>query len=211
GVDLEVNRGDFWGILGFNGSGKTALLKTLLGLLPVRGGRRAMHGRPRFGYVPQKERLDTAYPLTARDVAALGACRSFDPLGWLPGRHDGLVRRSLQEAGVLELERRPYRELSGGQRQRVLIARALAAEPDLLMLDEPLAGVDIATQHELLRLLKRLKAEQDLTVLMVSHRVSAEKGLFTHIAWVEDGRVDSGTAGAMLSGGRVGQVFNSEL
>lgn len=215
-VSLQVNPGDFLGILGHNGSGKTTLLKTLLGLIPCLKGRYEAHGArgdaPRFGYVPQKERLDPIYPLTAYAVAALGSYRHFDLWARLRRQsREELVRRSLKECGALELSRKMYSELSGGQRQRVLIARALAAQPDLLILDEPLSGIDITTQHAILHLLKRLKEEHGLTILMVSHRVQAEKTLFTHIAWADNGRVEVGPAEQMLSAGRVSEVFRAEL
>lgn len=215
-VDLEVRHGDFLGILGHNGSGKTTLLRTLLGLIPVVKGRfaaRGSHGgAPRFGYVPQKEKLDPIYPLTARAVAEMGGFRRFDLWSRLRGsRRSERVRAALKECGAHEFEHKMYAELSGGQRQRVLIARALAAEPELLVLDEPLSGIDITTQHAILKLLKRLKDEKGLTILMVSHRVQAEKDLFTHIAWVDEGRVEVGPAAAMLSAGKVSEVFRMEL
>ncbi len=215
-VNLEVHHGDFWGILGFNGSGKTTMLRTLLGLIPPIKGRfdasGTRFGWPRYGYVPQKEKLDAIYPLTAHAVAQMGTYRRVALLKRFRRASDeALVRRCLKEAGALELAHKRYSELSGGQRQRVLIARALATEPELLVLDEPLAGIDISTQHALLELLKKLKEEHGLTILMVSHRVSAEKGLFSHIAWVDQGRVEAGTAEKMLAHGVVGQVFKAEI
>ncbi len=207
-VDLDIHPGAFWGILGHNGSGKTTILKTMLGLIPRLRGE--LIGRPRFGYVPQKERLDPLYPLTAHDVAAMGAYRTFV----FPHRrsaHDALVRRGLADCGATQLSQKRFSDLSGGQKQRVLIARALAAEPEILVLDEPLAGIDITTQHALLKLLKELKEQHSLTILMVSHRVSAEKGLFTHIAWVDEGKVTTGPSEEMLSKGRLSEIFKSEL
>ena len=160
GVDLEVAAGSFWGVFGYNGSGKTTLLKTLLGLIPVLKGRFEVRGSsfgaPRFGYVPQKEKLDAIYPLTAYDVAEMGTFRKLELLRSLRGaRHGALVAKCLADCGAGALSPRLYSDLSGGQKQRVLIARALAAEPELLVLDEPLAGIDVATQKELLALLGR--------------------------------------------------------
>jgi ABC-type Mn2+/Zn2+ transport system ATPase subunit len=215
-VDLEIEPGTFWGILGHNGSGKTTILKTMLGLIPcMRGelaGRGKEFGMPRFGYVPQKERLDPLYPLSARDVAEMGTYRKLELFRNLRGRgHEDVVRRCLGDCGATQLASRRFSDLSGGQKQRVLIARALAAEPEILVLDEPLGGIDITTQHALLKLLKELKDKLSLTILMVSHRVSAEKGLFTHIAWVDEGQVTTGPSGDMLSKGRLAEIFKSEL
>lgn len=215
-VDLDILPGSFWGILGHNGSGKTTLLKTLLGLIPcLRGGlteHGGLFGKPRFGYVPQKERLDPLYPLTARAVAAMGTCRKVDFFQRLRGtRQTALVTRCLADCGAVHLAERRLSDLSGGQKQRVLIARALAAEPEILVLDEPLAGIDITTQQSLLELLKALKESHKLTILMVSHRVSAEKGLFTDVAWVDEGRVASGPSVEMFASGKISEVFRSEL
>lgn len=212
GVELTLGRGDFVGVLGPNGAGKSTLLKTILGLIrPLKGQMRLRGGAstPRFGYVPQREKLDALYPLSAREVAAMGTYRRFSLLDRLRGRSsdDELLRRSLRECGALELSERRYSELSGGQRQRVLIARALAAEPELLALDEPLAGIDVTTQKSLLRLLKGLREHEGLSVLMVSHRFQAERGLFTHIAWVDNGRVDFGPTEKMLAERRIAEIL----
>lgn len=215
-VDLDILPGSFWGILGHNGSGKTTILKTMLGLLPCLRGDLTEHGglfgKPRFGYVPQKERLDPLYPLTSRAVTAMGTYRKLDLLRRLRGAgHGDIVGRCLADCGATHLAERRLSDLSGGQKQRVLIARALAAEPEILVLDEPLAGIDITTQQALLKLLKELKERHKLTILMVSHRVSAEKGLFTHVAWVDEGRVTTGPSAEMFASGKISEVFKTEL
>jgi len=215
-VDLDILPGSFWGILGHNGSGKTTILKTMLGLIPCLRGEFTEHGglfgKPRFGYVPQKERLDPLYPLSARAVTAMGTYRRLDLLQRLRGAgHDDIVNRCLADCGATDLAERRLSALSGGQKQRVMIARALAAEPEILVLDEPLAGIDITTQQALLALLKDLKERRKLTILMVSHRVSAEKGLFTDVAWVDEGRVATGPSADMFASGRLSEVFKTEL
>lgn len=213
-VNLEVTEGSFWGIFGYNGSGKTTLLRTLLGLIPVLKGqfttRGASFGVPRFGYVPQKEKLDAIYPLTGWDVAEMGTYRRLELFRRARRlEHRQLISRCLHDCGAAAFASRAYSDLSGGQKQRVLIARALAAEPELLILDEPLAGIDVATQKSLLALLKELKGHRKLTVLMVSHRLQAERDLFTHVAWVDEGRVESGPAEEMLAG-KIGDIFRGE-
>jgi ABC-type Mn2+/Zn2+ transport system ATPase subunit len=216
GVDFGVRAGDFLGILGYNGSGKTTLLRTVLGLIPCIKGRLAARsasgGAVRYGYVPQKERLDPIYPLTAREVAAMGTYREVGLWDRLRGRGAGhSVDRCLAKCGVRDLGARRFSDLSGGQKQRVLIARALAAEPEVLVLDEPLAGVDAATQHALLELLRSLKDERHLTILLVSHRIRAEKDLFTHVAWVDEGRVEVGPTQEMLAHSRLSRAFQADL
>lgn len=215
GVEVTIRRGDFLGVLGPNGAGKSTLLKTMLGLIaPVKGKvelKGSAFGAPRFGYVPQKEKLDVIYPLTVREVAEMGTFRRFEAFRGLRGKtHEDLVKHCLKECGAWELADRRYSDLSGGQRQRVLIARALAAEPELLVLDEPLAGIDVPTQKALLKLFQVFKEEKGLTVLMVSHRLRAEKGLFTHIAWVQDGKAEFGPADKMLESRHIAEVFGDE-
>jgi manganese/zinc/iron transport system ATP- binding protein len=214
GVDLSIARGEFLGVLGPNGAGKSTILKTMLGLIPPLKGKVSLHGSafgaPRFGYVPQKEKLDVIYPLTAREVAAMGTYRRFELLKRLRGKtHEDLLRHCMKECGAWDLADRRYSDLSGGQRQRVLIARALAAEPELLVLDEPLAGIDVPTQKALLKLFKEFK-EKGLTVLMVSHRLQAERDLFTHIAWVQDGKADFGPAEKMLAARHITEIFGDD-
>ncbi|MDE2291428.1 MAG: ATP-binding cassette domain-containing protein [Elusimicrobia bacterium] len=216
GVDLEVTAGSFVGILGHNGSGKTTTLRTILGLIPCLRGEFTLRGRglgaPRFGYVPQKERLDPLYPLSAYDVAAMGTYRKLELLRRLRRRdHHRLVEHALSVCGASALAPRRFSDLSGGQKQRVLIARALAAEPEVLALDEPMAGIDITTQKALIKLLKKLKEENELTILMVSHRVQVEKDLFSHVVWCDEGQVQSGTTAAMLAGTKLEEIFKSEL
>jgi ABC-type Mn2+/Zn2+ transport system ATPase subunit len=215
-VQLTVSSGDFWGILGHNGSGKSTMLKTLLGLIPpLKGEFRATgsyFGRPRYGYVPQKEKLDPIYPLTAYEVAAMGAHRRLELFSRFRGlSHKDLIRRCMKQCGALELAEKRYSDLSGGQRQRVLIARALTAEPELLILDEPLAGIDVTTQTALLKLFQTFKEQKGLTILMVSHRIQREKELFTHVAWVDDGRLEAGPVAEMLSESKIMKIFEAEL
>lgn len=215
GVDLAVERGSFVGILGANGSGKTTLLRAVLGLLPCLKGQVVLSGPgggpPRFGYVPQKERLDSAFPLSAYDVAAMGTYRKLELLRRFRRLDDrALVDRCLAACGATGLASRPYGDLSGGQRQRVLIARALAAEPEVLALDEPLAGIDMATQKALIKLLKELKEERGLTVLMVSHRIHVVRDLFTHVLLCDEGRAEFGPTGEMIAGGRLQELFEHE-
>ena len=215
GVELTVEPGAFVGVLGPNGAGKSTILKTMLGLIPTLKGhmklKGSLFGLPRFGYVPQKEKLDVIYPLTVREVAAMGTYRRFELFARLRGlSHADLIRRSLKECGALDLAERRYSDLSGGQRQRVLIARALAAEPELLVLDEPLAGIDVPTQKALLKLFQVFKEQKHLTILMVSHRLQAERDLFTHIAWVQDGKADFGPAEKMLATRHITEIFGDD-
>jgi len=179
-VSLEVGRGEFVGILGPNGAGKTTVLKAILGLVrPVRGTIR-LFGQPRdsadsehrMGYVPQLAQIDQRFPVQVWDVVMMGR---FGRIGLIrrPGRADReAVGRALEQVGIKDLARRQIGQLSGGQRQRVLVARALALEPEVLLLDEPTAGFDLAMAEGFYELLNDLHRRLRLTILLVSHDVT---------------------------------------
>ena len=144
-ISLTVERGEFLALLGPNGAGKTTLLRGILGLLPVRTGR-IEYGFDRLvnppGYVPQRETLDPIFPLTVFEVVLMGTYARLAPLRPVGRRQRQVATTCLAQVGLPTLGARPFWALSGGQKQRVLIARALAAEPEILMLDEPTSGVD---------------------------------------------------------------------
>ena len=189
GASLCVRPNEFVVLLGSNGSGKTTLLRGLLGFLPPLAG--SVSGRPglRIGYVPQRETLDPLYPLSAFDVARLGAWRDLPFWRFGGARERTLARDALEacRAGAFASQR--YAELSGGQRQRVLLARALASEPELLLLDEPTAGVDPEMERGLLDLLGELRAARGLSIWMVTHHLHAIAGRTDATVRVSEGRV----------------------
>ena len=173
-VNLLVAAGDAIGLVGPNGSGKTTLVQTMLGLLrPVRGHIKFPSGkRPRFGYVPQRAAVDVSFPLTAYEVALMGRY-GLVAHGRRPGKTDiERTRQALADVDALELAQRPFHALSGGQRQRVLVARALASEPEILVLDEPTTGLDLPGEHAML-LLVRSFTERGIAVILISHQLGA--------------------------------------
>jgi len=176
GVDLHIEQDDFLGIVGPNGGGKTTLLKIILGLLtPQRGtvtvfGQTPHRVRRRIGYVPQHAQVDPSIPADVLDVVLMGRLARSR---WGPrfGKaHIEAAHEALQRTSTEDLARRPIGSLSGGQRQRVLIARALASDADLLLLDEPTAGVDAHMERGLIDLLKHLN--ETLPIVLVSHDIS---------------------------------------
>jgi ABC-type Mn2+/Zn2+ transport system ATPase subunit len=210
-IDLAVRAGATLGVLGPNGAGKTALLKSLLGLLPLLGGRRVLpQGRaPRIGYVPQRDRLDQSWPLTVLDVVLMGRTRLLGPLRRPTDEDRGRSREALEEIGVGDLADRPLYALSGGQHQRVLIARAIAAEPELLVLDEPTSAMDPAAERVLLDLVARLKSAHNLSVALVTHQLTAIPGFATDVALVdrERGLFEVGPAEKMLDPQKLGNLY----
>lgn len=168
-VDLNIDRGIFWGIIGPNGGGKSTLLKTVLGLIPpVSGIVRTQDGLV-FGYVPQKETFDPIFPISANELVTMGRYSRIPP-GRRPGKADReRVRHALTMTGIIHLKNRTFRSLSEGEKQRALLARAIASEPDILVLDEPTASVDVKGEARIMEIVRNIKHEQGLTVIMVSH------------------------------------------
>lgn len=176
-VSFEVPDGRLVGVVGPNGAGKSTLLKAMLGLIEPDGGTIRVHGesvaahRERLAYVPQTEAVDWDFPVTVADVVLMGR---YGRLGWFgrPTKVDkDLAMESLDKVGMTEFRDRPIRRLSGGQQQRVFLARALCQEADILLLDEPFAGVDAATEQAIFRLIETLTA-RGRTLLVVNHDLS---------------------------------------
>lgn len=214
-LDLAVRAGATLGVLGPNGAGKTALLKSLLGLLPLISGKRILpRGQPpRVGYVPQRDRLDMSWPLSVLDVVLMGRVKMIGPLQRYGARDREAARAALQEIGVGDLADRPLYALSGGQHQKVLIARAIAAEPELLVLDEPTSAMDPAAERILLELVARLKQAHNLSVVLVTHQLTAVAGFATDVALVDRERrlFQVGPAQEMIDPQRLGQLYGREV
>ncbi|MFP4632816.1 MAG: metal ABC transporter ATP-binding protein [Halobacteriales archaeon] len=177
-VSLELESGGYLGVVGPNGSGKSTLLEIALGLRKPDEGEALLHGRPatefdegeRIGYVSQNAtRVDSSMPVTTEEVVRMGRYPRVGRSRFTEGDRDA-VERAMKEVGVAELRRRRITRLSGGQRQRVYIARALAAEADVLALDEPTVGVDAESREEFYDLLRRLN-EDGMTVVLIEHDI----------------------------------------
>ncbi len=212
-VDLSIRRGDFLGVVGPNGSGKTTLLRALLGILrPQKGEILRQPSLPlRAGYVPQQGTLDEAFPLTVRDIVLMGRYGSMG-LGRRPQRQDHeRVYQSAAVVGVEGLLSRRYRELSGGQKQRVLLARALAAEPNLLILDEPTSGMDLCGEKAFMDLVRSLHETQGLTVVLVSHLLHVVASYVKRLALVGEGRLWVGPLEEMLRSEKLSQIYQTPV
>jgi ABC-type Mn2+/Zn2+ transport system ATPase subunit len=180
-VSFGIERGAILGIVGPNGCGKTTLLRTILGLLPPLRGTVTRASGLRVSYVPQRERLDVILPLSAIDVVLMGRSARLAPLARLGPADYEAARCALAQLDADALAPRPYRSLSGGQQQRVLLARALAAEPDLLVLDEPTAGMDLSSEAGIIEFLRDLNRRQGVTILLVTHLLPLVLSLATSI------------------------------
>lgn len=187
-VDLEIPPGDFLVIGGPNGGGKSTLLKSVTGLLPLLAGTRRVDG-VRFGYVPQHAHADTPLPITALELVELGGSAALPVWRTFWRMERAFYLECLRECKAGELARRSFAELSGGQRQRVLLARALAVKPNVLILDEPTAGVDHETQEIIAQLLGRLNREERVTVVLVTHEPGVFHAIARRFLRVSEGRI----------------------
>ncbi len=176
-VSLSVEPGERLGILGPNGGGKSTLLKLVVGLLTGASGQIRVLGRSPaeasrlglIGYVPQRVRAELEFPLSVRQVVAMGASSGLSPWARMPKDRFAQVDRAIELVGAKDLSQRAVGRLSGGQLQRVMIARALAREPKILVLDEPMVGIDVEGQRRFASLIERLSEEMGLTIVIVSH------------------------------------------
>ena len=200
GVDLAVEQGEFVAIAGPNGGGKTTLVRIVLGLEEPASGDALLFGEPaaRFsrratlGYLPQRPHLAAEVPATVREVVAAGRLASGGILGPLRRRDRAIVDEAIARVGLAAQADSPLARLSGGQQQRAFIAKALAGEPSLLVLDEPTTGVDADAQEALAELLGRLHHELRVTVLYVSHEFGAVEHIVRRLVLVRGGIVFDG-------------------
>ncbi len=194
-IDLEVKAKDFYGVIGPNGGGKTTLLKVILGLLKPMKGQIKVYGEPPekassyIGYVPQYAEFDEDYPISVFDVALMGRRTKKGKIPRYNQKDREKVEEALKSVEMYKMRNKNINKLSGGQKQRVFIARALASEPKILLLDEPTASIDQQIKESIYDLLKKLNKE--LTILFVTHDVGAiskyvnklaclNKHLYTH-------------------------------
>lgn len=213
-VSFEVPQGTRVAVVGPNGAGKSTLFKALVGLLPLRQGRVLIHGLPLghhldcVAYIPQREEVDWKFPVTASDVVMMGR---YGTLGWLkrPGKSDrAVVMRSLEQMGIANLARAPIGELSGGQQQRIFLARALAQEPHILLMDEPFTGVDASTQEATLMLLDQLKAEH-VTVMVSTHDLNLANARFDRVLLINRRVIAYDEASHVFTPDAVTQAFGT--
>lgn len=174
-ISFSVNEGDFLGIIGPNGGGKTTLLQLLIGFLPPTKGKLKIYGldpidaQKYMAYVPQNMRFDKHFPISVMELVLGGRLSHLPWYGIYRKKDEEIASQALELVGMHSLKNRPFGTLSGGQQQRCLIARALATEPKILFLDEPTANVDPHAEHEILKLLQSLKGI--MTLLMVTHNL----------------------------------------
>jgi zinc/manganese transport system ATP-binding protein len=216
-ADLRVEAGALVGLVGPSGAGKTTLLRAMLGQVrPLRGsvrvGGETIGRRPprRVGYVPQLETIDWHFPITVSEAVLLGRATDSGPWPW-PRRQDRIdLDDLLDRLGIADLRDRHIRALSGGQQQRVFLARALIRQPELLLLDEPTSGVDVATRRDVLELLRKLNAD-GITIVLTTHDLNAVAAQLPEIVCVNRRIVASGRPVDVLRPAVLKETFGSDM
>ena len=197
-VSFSVEAGGFCGLIGSNGAGKTTLLRVILGLIAPSGGRVVVTGgtrsrrNPQIGYVPQKIVLEADMPLRARDLVGLGLDGHRFGIAKPAAKRRRAVAEMLDAVGATRFADARVGNLSGGEQQRVMIAQALICHPKLLLLDEPLANLDIRSAAEVVDLLARIAAEQHIAILVSAHDMNPLLPIMDRVVYLADGRAVSG-------------------
>ena len=215
-INLAVKRGEYAAIIGPNGGGKTTLVRLLLGLEQPSGGEIRIFGKSRkafdewyrIGYVPQRvSQVDMQFPATVYEVVRMGRVARRGLFGRERPEDVEAVEHAMAKMAVTGLRDKLIGELSGGQRQRVMIARALASEPEVLILDEPNTGVDAQTQHRFYELLRTLNREESLTILFVTHDVGVIAGDIQSLFFVNQTMLSSETPAEVLSCSEMSRLY----
>ncbi|MEM6506844.1 MAG: ABC transporter ATP-binding protein [Planctomycetota bacterium] len=213
-VSFEVQAGEMIGIIGPNGAGKSTLLKCMLGLVKSDYGRVELFGRPaaqakRFvAYVPQIEAVDWDFPVSVRDVVLMGLAQEGF-LGWLGKQDKQRADYALEQVGMTRFARRHIRQLSGGQQRRVFLARALCQEAELLLLDEPFAGVDAASEQAIYKLIEDIR-KLGKTVIVVNHDLSILKR-FDRVLMLNQRVIAFGKPDAAVNEGTLNSTYGGRL
>ena len=219
-VDMEIEEGEFLGLIGPNGSGKTTLIRVILGLVKPDRGRVEVFGVPPdrlgarrhlVGYVPQRSQGDWTFPVSVIDVVLMGR---YGRIGLFkrPSKVDREVAmHALEDVQMQDFARRQLAELSGGQQQRVLIARALATEPKLLLLDEPAAGVDAYGEEKFYELLQGLKEQQGLTIVVVTHDIAVVSAHVEKLACLNQTLYTHAPPSEVITAGTLEKVYGCEV
>jgi ABC-type Mn2+/Zn2+ transport system ATPase subunit len=206
-LSFEIRQGEVLGIVGPNGSGKTTLLRTMLGLLRPVSGHVARRPDLNISYVPQRERIDSTIPVTALEVVLMGITARSGAFDRIREADRLTASGALGLLGIASLGGELFRNLSAGQKQRVLLSKALAASPDVLVLDEPTSGMDIASEAAMLDFLRALNRQRRVTIVLVTHMLPIVLNLATSIMLVSPQGIVQGTADEVLQENRLTEVY----
>jgi len=218
-ISFNVNPGQMVGIIGPNGAGKTTLLRAILGLVSISAGELTVLGQPvsrindqrnRIGYMPQRLLFERHFPLSVGDAVATGLLTRFTVLKQIKGIEQK-VAEALTLVGMGKYRLTPFQELSGGQQQRILLARSLIRKPELLLLDEPNAGLDFPAQQQFTELLLQLHRQQNLTVVMVSHDLVSVAAIADSLVCIDQRMHLHGSPGEVLRSHELHDAYRCEF
>lgn len=218
-ADISIEKGDFIGLLGANGAGKSTLFRLLLGLeRPLEGelelfGTMPRRGNPAIGYVPQRRFIDVESKILAIDYVRLGTYRNKWGIS-LPKQARTELKQAheaLEMVDGLELANKPLSDLSGGEQQRVFLAQALVGRPKLLLLDEPLANLDIRREAQLIRLVDTVAKQQNLAVVLIAHDINPLLPVVNRIIYIANGKVVSGLPEEIINGPSLSSLYGAPI
>ncbi len=215
-IYLHLQAGHIYGVLGPNGAGKSTLFKAILGLLDTASGEIKVNGLPieavrkEVVYVPQKSEVDWSFPATVYDVVLMGRYPHKKVFSRLNAADHAKAKAAMDELGITDLQRRQIGELSGGQQQRVFLARALAQEADIFLLDEPFVGVDITTEEKIIQVLKRL-ASEGKTLLVVHHDLSSVHTYFDQVILLNQRLIAYGPTQEVFVEENIAKAYGGQL
>ena len=215
-LNFEIQKGDFFGIVGPNGAGKTTLLKAILGLLkPVKGEinflKNGKGHKKSIGYVPQHASVDEIFPVTTLEMVLMGRYAKMGIFKRSKNRDYKIANKMLKNVGMKNLSKRNYRELSGGQKQRTLIARAMVSEPDILILDEPVEGMDVQGEIAIMELIKVLHAEYSLTAILVCHDLNIVANYVKTLSIIHKNTLKLGPVDSILNEETMSKVYGTQV
>lgn len=209
-INFTLFENDFLGVVGPNGAGKTTFIKSILGLLSPLKGKIIRHKKLLCGYVPQRESVDEIYPLTVRDIVNMSRFPLNLPFMPLSQKDREAVNKALEMAGISQIADKLFRSLSGGQKQRTLIARALAPNPDILILDEPTNGMDIIAEKKIMDLIVDLKTQKGITVIIVTHLLYLVANKVDKLLLIND-RLLYGTPSDVLNSETLSETYGGDV
>ncbi len=216
-MSLSVNQGEFVVVLGPNGAGKSTLLKMLLGLIKPSAGVVRVLGRPprrgndAIGYAPQHRTLEADLALRARDVVGFGLDGNRWGTGFPSSRRNAIIDKALMEVDAFDFANAPVGQLSGGEQQRLLIAQALLTNPRLLLLDEPLANLDISHEQEIVELVNRLCRARNVAVMLVTHDINPLFPVVDRVLYMANGHVATGTPDEVITSATLTELYGSPV
>jgi len=217
GANFELKAGEFVGLIGPNGTGKTTLLRVLLGQVPLAAGsvrvlgRPPGRGNPAIGYVPQRRSLAADLAVRGYDLVLLGLVGYKWGFGPASAAERRAVDEALEAVGASGYADQPVGLLSGGEQQRLLIAQALLTHPKLLLLDEPLASLDLKSQHEIVHLVETIRVDRQVTVLLVAHDLNPLLEMLDGIVFILDGRVIAGSLDEVVTSALLSQLYETPV